>query len=129
MLKKSILFLVVVAALLANASPALAHTYSPTFYVDTAYTGTEYGTQAQPYNTLDEAVSAAQAQPYGGYIWIKQTDGTWVYYGYIATVHPPITGTPLSGPVLFALLVVLSLGLITGGWFLMRRSRARAHLA
>ena len=128
MLKKLVLMAVVLVAMFATASPALAHRggYYPTYYVDTAYTSTEYGTQAQPYNTLEEAVAAAQAQPYGAYIWTKQTDGTWAYYGYIATVHPPVTGGLLSGTTLFIVLGIASLILVLAGWFLMRRSRAQA---
>jgi len=75
-------------------------------------------------------VAAGQAQPYGAYIYVKNaTTGAWDYYGYIAPVNGGSTGTPLSGPVLFGLLALVSLGLIAGGWFLLRRSRARAQLA
>jgi hypothetical protein len=129
MLKKLVSIVVVLAALLAFASPAFAQGTPTTYYVDTAYTGTETGTPTQPFNTLEEAIAAAQAQPYGGYIYTKGTNGAWVYYGYIAPVVPPDTGMPLSGPALFGLLALLSLGLVAGGWFLMRRSRARAQLA
>lgn len=125
MLRRSILLLVVLAALMVSATPALAHQYPITLYVDTAYTGPEYGTELEPYNSLEEAVAEAQAQPYGAYIWIKQTDGTWWYYGYIATVNPPITGLALTGPALIALLAAVCLLLVLGGWFLLRRSRAQ----
>jgi hypothetical protein len=125
MLKKLVLIVAVLAALLVTASPALAQGYAGTYYVDTAYTGTEIGTATQPFNTLDEAISAAQNNPYGGYIYTKSaTTGSWVYYGYIATVVPPDTGVVLSGPALFALLGIASLALVAGGWFMMRRSRA-----
>jgi hypothetical protein len=127
MLKKLVLIATVLSALLAFTSPVLAQGVPTTYYVDTAYTGTEVGTQAQPFNTLAEATAAAQAQPYGGYIYTK-TNGTWAYWGYVAPVYPPDTGSPLSGPALFALLALLSIGLILGGWYLLRRSRARAHL-
>lgn len=131
MLRRSILILVVLAALLVSASPAFAQMPGApgTYYVDTAYTGTEMGTQTQPYNTINEAVAAAQAQPYGGYIFTKQANGTWAYYGYIDSVYGPGTGTALSGPALFALLAVVSLMLVLGGWLLMKRSGAQARLA
>jgi hypothetical protein len=130
MFKKLVLTVVVLAALLVYANPAMAQGVPTTYYVDTAYTGTtENGTQSAPYNTLAEAVAAGQAQPYGAYIYTKSTTGTWVYYGYIAPVNGGDTGTPLSAPVLFGLLALLSLGLVAGGWFLMRRSRTRAQLA
>ena len=128
MLKKLVLIATVLSALLAFTSPALAQGVPTTYYVDTAYTGTEVGTQAQPFNTVAEAVAAAQAQPYGGYIYTR-TNNTWAYFGFIAPVYPPDTGSPLSGPALFALLALLSIGLILGGWYLLRRSRARANPA
>ena len=127
MLKKLVSIVVALAALLAFASPALAQGAPATYYVDTAYTGTETGTPSQPFNTLEEAISAAQAQPYGAYIYTRGTDTTnWVYYGYIAPVNPGEDGVALSSPALFGLLGLLSLGLVAGGWFLMRRSRTRA---
>ncbi len=131
MLKKLVLIAVVLIALLAYASPALAQGAPGQYYVDTAYTGgDETGTPAKPYSSLDKAVSAAQNNPYGGYIYTKNaTTGAWVYYGYVASVVPPDTGMPISGPALFALLAVASLGLIAGGWFLLRRSRTLAHPA
>jgi len=128
MLKKLLLLVAVLATFLATASPAFAQTGAPaTYYVDTAYTGTQVGTDpAQPYNTLDQAVAAAQAYPNGGPIYTKQ-NGTYVYYGYIAPVGVPPTGMALSGPALFALLAVASLVLILGGWLLLRRSRTLAR--
>lgn len=125
MLKKLVLIVLVMAAFLATASPALAQGVPTTYYVDTAYTGTETGTPTQPFNTINEAVAAAQAQPYGGYIYVKQANGTWAYYGYIASVNPPDTGASLSGSALFILLGVASLILVLAGWFLLRRSRTR----
>ena len=126
MLKRFVLIVAVLAALSAFTSPALAHQGVPTtYYVDTAYTGTEVGTPAQPFNTLDEAVAASQAQPYGGYIYTKISAGAWAYYGYVAPVYPGDTGRSLSGPALIALLAVLSLILVLAGGLLLRRSRTR----
>jgi hypothetical protein len=121
MIKKFVLIAVVLTALLATASPVLAQ--SGTYYVDTAYTGTEVGTSTQPFNTLNEAVAAAQANRYGGYIYTGTVGGTWTYYGFIRGVNPPYTGAPLSGTALFVLLGLASLILVAVGWFLMRRSR------
>ena len=126
MFKKLVSIVVVLAALMAFASPAFAQGTPATYYVDTAYTGTETGSSTQPFNTLEEAISAAQAQTYGAYVYTKTAAGAWQYYGYIAPVVPPDTGMPVSGPALFALLGLLSVGLIAGGWYLMRRSRAQA---
>lgn len=120
MFKKLVLIAVILTALLVTASPALAA--SGTYYVDTTYTGTEMGTAAQPYKTLEKAVAAAQANPYGGYVYTR-VNGVWKRYGFIETVNPPDTGTPISRTALFALLGLASLLLLTAGWFMMRRSR------
>lgn len=129
MLRKMVLLVAILATFLMTASPALALQYGAptTYYVDTAYTGTEAGTPSQPYSTLDKAVAAAQGQPYGAYIYTKNTAGGWTYYGYIAPVGAPGTGMAISGPALFALLAIASLVLILGGWFLLRRSRTLAR--
>jgi hypothetical protein len=135
MLKKLLLTTVLLLALLAYASPAMALSgaYGASYayvdyFVDTAYVGTnEVGTPAEPFKTVDKAIASAQALPYGADIWIKdQATGTYHYYGYIAGVYGGPTGTPLSTPVMFGLLALLCLGMIVGGWFLLRRSHARA---
>jgi hypothetical protein len=122
MFKKLVLIVVVLTALLAIASPAFAA--SGTYYVDTAYSGTEVGTTTtQPFKSIDKAVAAAQTNPYGGYIYTK-TNGAWKYYGFIESVNPPGTGAPLSSTALFILVGLASLILVAAGWFLMRRARA-----
>jgi hypothetical protein len=122
MFKKLVLIAVVLTALLVTATPAYAQ--SGSYYVDTNYQGTtESGTPAQPFKTLDKAIAAAQANPYGGNVYIKQPNGRWMRYGYIDSVNPPGTGVPLASPALLVLLVLVSLILVTAGWFLMRRSR------
>lgn len=122
MFKKLVLMAVALIALLATAGPVYAA--AGTYYVDTAYTGTEAGTTTQPYNTILEATAAAQANPDGGYIYTG-TAGTnnWTYFGYIRGVNPPNTGSSISGTALFVLLGLASLLLVAAGWFLMRRSR------
>jgi hypothetical protein len=130
MLRKLVLIVVVLAALMVFASPAMAQTGVGTYYVNTANATNGTGTQASPFNTLEAAITAAQNNPYGGYIYTwSATTNSWVYYGYIATVVPPDTGMPVSGPALFALLGIVAVGLVAGGWFLMRRSRTLAHPA
>lgn len=122
MFKKLVLIAVVLTALLVTATPAFAQ--SGSYYVDTAYTGTtELGTTTQPFKTLDKAIAAAQANPYGGNVYIKRTNGGWMRYGYIDSVNPPGTGAPLSSTALFVLLGLASLILVAVGWYLMRRSR------
>ena len=120
MFKKLALIAVVLTALLATASPVFAQ--SGTYYVDTAYTGTEVGTMTQPFKTLDKAVAAAQANPYGGYIYTGTTNA-WTYYGYIRGVNPPGTGASMSSTALYVVLGLASLFLLAAGWFLMRRAR------
>lgn len=119
MFKKLILIAVVLTAVLITASPALAA--SGTYYVDTAYTGTEVGTAAQPFKTLEAAVAKAQANPYGGYIYLK-VNGVYKRYGFIETVNPPSTGSPISRTALFVLLGLASLVLLAAGWFMTRRT-------
>jgi len=129
MIKKLVLLVVIMAAMMASAVPALALQTATTIYVDTAYTGTESGTQAQPFNTQAEAIAFAQAQPYGGNIYTKQTDGSYIFTMYVAPVYPPNTGTPLSSTALAVLLGIVSLILVLAGWFLLRRSRDHTHSA
>ena len=119
MLKKLVLIAVVLTALLATAGPVYAA--AGTYYVNTAYTGTEVGTATQPFNTLAEAIAAAQANPDGGYIYTGTT-GAWTYYGFISGINPPNTGASISSTALFVLLGLTSLMLVAAGWFLMRRA-------
>jgi hypothetical protein len=122
MFKKLVLIVFALAALLVTASPALA--LSGTYYVDTAYTGTEVGTKAQPFKTLEKAISAAQANPYGGYIYTGTANtNNWTYYAFYPSVNPPGTGASISRTALFVLLGLASLILVAAGWLLMRRSR------
>lgn len=120
MYKKFVLIAVVLSALLATAGPALA--LSGTYYVDTAYTGTEVGTASQPFKTLEKAIAAAQANPSGGYIYTR-VNGVWRRYGFIETVNPPGTGSPISRNALFALLGLASVILLAAGWFMTRRTQ------
>jgi hypothetical protein len=125
MLKRLVLLFVVLSALFVNVGPAFAQSRA-TLYVDTAYVGPEDGSQARPYNTTSEAIAVGQTLPYGADIYVKQADGTWRYYTTVVPVYPGQTGNTLATPVLFALLAALSLALVLGGWFLLRRSRSQA---
>jgi hypothetical protein len=129
MFKRLVLLFVVMAALMFSAGPARALQTAAVIYVDTAYTGTETGSQTQPFNTQAEAIAYAQSQPYGGNIYTKQATGAYTFTMYVAPVYPPDSGTALSGSALLALLAVLSLILVLAGWFLLRRSRANPHAA
>lgn len=107
-------------ALFANAVPVQAAIID--VYVDTAWTGTESGSQAEPYNTLQEGRAFAQAQRDGGWLYVKQTDGTWRRTEYVRPAISGNTGNPLADASLYALLAVLALALILAGWRFQRRS-------
>ena len=127
MFKKLVLIAVLLTALLATASPAFAQ--SGAYYVDTAYTGTETGSATQPFNNLNEAISAAQANRYGGFIYTGTNPDKYTYWGFIQAVNPPGGGAPLSTTALFVLLGLASLTLVAAGWYLRRRSRTLPNQA
>ena len=126
MLKRLVLLFVVLIALLASAAPAMAYVAPVVLFVDTAYTGSEDGTQEKPYNTITEADNAGQSAPGGGVIMVKK-NGVYVYDHFVNSVRPGQTGIPLAGPVLYGILAVLSLILILAGWQFQRRSRRLQH--
>lgn len=123
--KRLVLLFVVLAAFLASAGSVLAFQAPVSVYVDSAYVGSEDGSQTKPYNTMNEAIYYARNQPGGGWIYVKQPDGSWKYDHPEPYVRPGPSGTPLAGSVLFALLAVLSLILIIVGWILLRRAQPR----
>ncbi len=122
MLKRSVLLFVVLLAVLMSARPVLALDPPIVVYVDTAYTGTEDGSQDKPYNTVAEANAVAQNNPGGGGLVMVKKNGTYVPDHFVPSVRPGQTGIPLAGPVLYALLALLSLLLILVGWRFSRRS-------
>jgi hypothetical protein len=126
MLNKLILLFVVLVAILASVDSVLAVQAPILVYVDTAYVGSESGTEAEPYNTIEEAVWKAQNSAGGGVLYLK-TNGEYVYNRFVSPVRPGPTGIPMAGPVLYGLLAVLSLLLILAGWQLRRRSRQLQH--
>jgi hypothetical protein len=91
-LRKYFLIMLLTLTALTNAHPVYAQAVS-TVYVDKSYTGTEDGTQSRPYNTLVEGIALARALSNGGLVYLKQADGSWKLYGYIA---PGISG-PTGG--------------------------------
>ena len=122
MLKRSVLLCVILIAILVAARPMRALQGPIVVYVDTAYTGTEDGTQDKPYNTVAEANAVAQNNSNGGVIMVKK-NGTYVYDHFVSPVKPGQTGLPIAGPVLYGLLALLSLILIVLGWQFGRRAR------
>ena len=126
MLKRSVLPILALIAFLASASTVQALQAPTVYYVDTAYTGSEDGTQERPYNTVTEADRFGRSEPNGAVIMVKK-NGTYVYDHFVSPVKPGPTGIPLAGPVLYGLLAVLSLLLILGGWLFGRRSRQLQH--
>lgn len=126
MLKRSVLLFVALIALLVSVGPAQALQAPAVYYVDTAYVGSEDGTQEKPYNTVAEADDRARNQTNGAVIMVKK-NGTYVYDHFVSPVKPGPTGIPLAGPVLYVLLAVLSLLLILAGWLFARRARRLQH--
>src|SRR5689334_23260747 len=106
MLKRSVLIFVVLLAMLASARTVRALQGPIVVYVDTAYTGSEEGTQDKPYNTVAEANSVAQNSANGGVIMVKKNN-VYVYDHFVAPVRPGQTGLPIAGPVLYGLLALL----------------------
>ena len=122
MTKRLILLVTLTLMLLLSVQPAYA-VAAGEIYVDTAWTGSEDGTQVHPYNTLQEGIALAQAQAGGAWIFVKQTDGNWKRDRYIAPSLPGASGIPLSSTALYTILAVLSVGLIAAGWQFQRRAR------
>jgi hypothetical protein len=119
MIKRLTFIVLFTLALLATAFPV--HAQVQDIYVDLAWKGTESGTQAEPYNMLDEARAFAQAKPGGAWLNVKQADGTWRRTEYVPPVKPGPYGIPLANATLYALLAVLALALILVGWRFQRR--------
>lgn len=125
MIKKLITVLFLAAFILISAQPALADGVPGSIYVDTAYAGSEDGTQAKPYNTVNEARALARSMPGGAWIYLKQGD-TWNRLEYVKPVVSGVTGIPLATAAIYALLAVLTLGLLFVGWQFQRRARQTA---
>jgi hypothetical protein len=120
MMKRFIFVVSLAITFLAAAPPAHAQGLME-IYVDSAWTGSEDGTQAKPYNTYAEGFALARAQPGGAWLNTKQADGTWRREYIRPAVSGPL-GTPLADASLYALLAVLALVLILVGWRFQRRS-------
>lgn len=123
MIKRFFLIAVLAITFLASSLPVYAQA-AGNIYVDTAWTGSEDGTQSKPYNTETEGINAARAMPGGAYVYVKLSDGvTWSAGKYYAPYVSGATGTSLADTALYALLAVLALGLILVGWRFQRKSR------
>jgi len=122
MIKRFTFIVLLALTILAVAIPAHAQGVG-SVYVDTAYTGSEDGTQAKPYNTLNEGITAARAMTGGAYVYVKNADGTWGQGTYYASTYQGRYGDPIPDALLYTLLAVLALGLILAGWYFQRRSR------
>ncbi len=122
MIKRLVLIAILAVTFVIGVNTAYA-AVPVNVYVDTGNTGTEDGTQAHPYNTPQEGIAFAQAQPGGGWVYFKQANGSWGTPIYVGPVVSGATGVPLPTATLYALLGVLSLGLLLAGWLLLRRAR------
>ena len=122
MIKRFFFIVVLVVVFLFVALPVHAQGVG-TIYVDKAWTGSENGTQSNPYNTEQEGINAARNSTGGAFVYIKQADGTWGTGTYYAPTYTGGLGTPLPPAVLYILLALLALGLILLGWYFQRRSK------
>ena len=122
MIKRFTFVMLFALTILAVAFPAHAQGVGAV-YVDTAWTGSEDGSQSKPYNTLNEGITAARAMTGGAYVYVKNADGTWGQGTYYASTYPGRYGEQISDALLYTLLAVLALGLILAGWYFQRRSR------
>lgn len=122
MTKRFVILVLLALAFLAMSFPVQAQA-AGNVYVDTAYTGTEDGTQEKPYNTLLEGRAFAQAQAGGAWLYVKQADGSWLRQQYIPPAISGNTGTPITTVLQYALLALLAAVLIFLGWQFQRRSR------
>jgi hypothetical protein len=123
MAKRLILVAVLATTFLTSTLPVRADGLPGAVYVDTNYTGTEDGTPTHPYNTRQEGIAFAQAQPGGAWLYTRQADGSWNGGEFIRPTLPGVTGTPLADVALYILLVALALSLLLIGWLLRRRSQ------
>jgi hypothetical protein len=122
MIKRFTFIVLLAITILAIALPAYAQGVGAV-YVDTAYTGSEDGSQAKPYNTLGEGITAARAMAGGAYVYVKNADGTWSQGTYYPPTYSGPYGTPIPDALLYTLLGLLALVLILAGWYFQRRSR------
>lgn len=91
-------------------------------YVDPNRTeGNENGTQTNPYNTIKEGEAYAQSLSNGGYLYVKNQDGTWSQLKYVQSVDSGPYGTLLPRATLYILLTTLALVLVLIGWQFLRR--------
>jgi hypothetical protein len=121
--KKHIFCIVLIASIVLSGTPSVFAQGPIEVYVDEGYAGNEEGTQNQPYNTIKEGEGRAHASDYGGYVYVRQSDGSWKDLGYYPAVESGRQGIPLPRLTLDALLAVLALALMLVGWQFLRRAR------
>jgi len=107
---------------MANIQVAFADGGPGDVYVDTSTTNAEDGSKDHPYNTEKEAIAYARSLPNGGYVYVKQSNGTYIKT-YYEGVNSGNTGEPIPNFVLYTLLGILAVGLIVAGQYFIRKSR------
>jgi hypothetical protein len=122
-----VVFLVLLLALMSAASSQSAFaqgTATPkSVYVNATRTdGNEDGSTASPYTSLEEGVAYAQAQPYGGRLYVLQPDGTWKDFGKYGPVTAGAGGTPIADFMIYVLLAALAIIMILAGRYFQRQS-------
>jgi hypothetical protein len=122
MTKKSFFYLLSIVVILLLAPFSVVAQAPENVYVDPNRTeGNEDGTQTTPYNTIKEGEAYAQSLPNGGFLYVKNQDGTWSQLKYVPSVVSGPSGTLLPRATLYILLVTLTLVLILVGWQFLRR--------
>ena len=114
-------FLLVVGMFLTDALSVVAQV-PETIYVDAAHSGSEDGTMQNPYTSEEEGKAYLQCSS-GGYLRIKQQDGSWSEPEFFAAVNLGRGGASVPRIVLYILLATLALALILVGWQFRRRAR------
>ena len=113
------------AMLFSITQSALAAT-TPTpisIYVDESSTDLEDGTELHPYSDIAEAKAYAEAQQYGGRVYIKVPPDKWEEYNVFRGVNTSAGGITIAEIVVYSLLAIVAFVLIIGG----RRLQHRSH--
>ena len=124
MAKKFFFCVLLVVVIVLSGALSVAAQSPGEIFVDPSRSpvGNEDGTQASPYSTRKEGEAYAQSLQSGGYIYVKQQDGTWKQDTFIPPVKSGSYGTPLPRIIIYILLAVLAVVLSLAGWQFLRRA-------
>ena len=113
------------AMLVSTTQTALAvNTPTPiSIYVDEGATDAEDGTEQHPYSDIAEAKAYAEAQQFGGRVYIKVPPDKWEEYNVFRGVNAAPGGISIAEIVAYIFLAIVAFALIIGG----RRLQQRSH--